>query len=516
MLRSVRAITVLLAILTAVTAVPAAADRFVDIANTAYARVPDERRSDLVLIPVLIDMEEPPGLLLQQADRAALILPSSPAWPTVQAWVSAEPQQAVLGVLATITEETNPRRVMQFALPYGINGIPTSFIRAGIHAELGDPPTLASVQLGYMERFDWMKLLVDIETTRLVEAGDAEQAVTINLQLAAFARQIAERQMGAEVEWAYETMASAMRRVRDAVYVDSKTNRSLSATFLTDTVESIDVERGLYRIDRLRMPEGDKQSALQLIERVFDASGRPDPAIFPSAMAEMAATGRPLRLFPEAGRWAQQVSSHANQSQSRSAVEGIYNDWNTRWNSDPFDAIQQSTSAYRALEGRSEDYSLITQTVPDVGRLLDLRKGVQAETVGTRVALAAQALKAATGAQATSLALLRPRYIDDLGIDPFNPDTDLRNRPEFLYFVPERDDINGERHTMNVVPRDRTNFSVSLTRDDFVVYSPGGNGADDRAGNVSDNPSAAIGDYLVWPPVLSLTRDHLRQTGASE
>jgi hypothetical protein len=516
MLRSARAVTFLLAILIGSIAASAAADRFVDLANAGYARVPDERRSDLILLPALIDMAEPPQLLLQQADRAALILPTSPAWATVEAWATAEPQQAVLDALATITEETNPRRAMQFALPYGINGVPTSFIRAGIHAELGDPPTLAAAQLGYMERFDWMKLLTDIETTRLVEAGEAERAITINLQLAAFARQIAERQLGAEVEWAYETIASAMRRVRDAAYVDGKTSRSLSSSFLVDTVASIDVERGLYRIDRLRMPQGDKQSALQLVERVFDAGGRPDPAVFPSAMAEMAATGRPLRLFAEAGRWAQQVDTHASQRQTRGAVEGVYNDWNTRWNSDPFDAIQQSTSAYRALQGRSEDYSLITQAVPDLGRLLDLRKGVQAETVGTRVALAAQALTVATGAKASSLALLRPRYIDDLGIDPFNPNTDLGNRPELLYFVPERDDINGARHTMNVVPRDRTNFSVSLTRDDFVLYSPGGNGADDRAINVSDDPSTAIGDYLVWPPVLSLTREHLRQTGASE
>lgn len=511
-----RVTTILLAIAASLSAAPAAADRFVDAVNAAYTRITDDRRSDLVLLPVLADMDAPPDLLLQRIDRAALMLPTSPAWPTVEAWVTADRQRAVLDALEAVTEETDPRRMMQFALPYGINGVPTGLIRAGIHAELGDPPTLASAQLGYMERFDWMTLLVHVETTRLVEAGEAQAAVTLNLALAAFARQIAERQLAEEVEWAYDTIAGSMRRVRDAVYVDSKQSRSLTAQFLIDTVASIDVDRGLYRIDRLRMPEGDKQAALQMLERVFDSSGRPDPAIFPSAMAEMAATGRPLRLFGEAGRWAERVGSHASQSQARTAVEGIYNDWNTRWNSGPFDPIQRARSAYRSLDDRSEDYGLVTQTVPDVGRLLDLRKGIQAETVGTRIALAAQALTLATGTKASSLALLRPRYIDDLGVDPFNPNISLNNRPEFLYFVPERDDINGERHRMNVVPRLRTNFSVTLTDDDFVIYSPGGNGADDRAINVSDNPSALIGDYLVWPPVLSLKREFLRQTGASE
>ncbi len=508
-----RALTLLLAF---TAAVPAAGDNFVDTVNADFARIPENRRSDLVLLPVLIEMQPPPELLLQRADRAALVLPSGPVWDALETWAAADAQQAVLAALATITEETNPRRAMQFALPYGINGVPTGFIRAGIHAELGDPPTLAGAQLGYMDRFDWMKLLVDIETTRLIEQGQPEDAININLDLAAFARQIADRKLGQEVEWAYETIAAAMRRVRDAVYVDSKGARALSAQFLTDTVESIDVDRGLYRVDRFRLPEGDRQSALQLVERVFDSAGRPDQAIFPAAMAEMAATGRPLRLFGEAGRWAEQVDAHADAAQTRNAISGIYNDWSTRWNSGAFDPIQRTRSAYRSLGQRSEGYGLVTESVPDLGRLFDLRKAIQAETVGTRVALAAHALTVATGAKATSLALLRPRYIDDLGVDPFNPNTDLGNRPEFLYFVPERDDVNGEPHRMNVAPRLRTNFSVLLTDDDFVVYSPGGNGADDRAINVSDNPSDIFGDYLVWPPVLSLTREHLRQTGASE
>ena len=502
--------------ISAAVAASALADRFVDLVNAAYERVPEDRRSDLVLLPRLIDMQAPPEILLQRADRAALVLTSSPVWGSVESWATAQEQQAVLEAIATITAEDNPRRAMQFALPYGINGVPTDFIRAGIHAELGDPPTLAAVQLGYMEQFNWMKLLVDVETTRLVEAGESERAVELNLQLAAFARQIAERQLGEEVIWAYETIASAMRRVRDVVYVDSKTTRSLSSQFLIDTVAGIDVERGLYRIDRLKPPPGDKQAALQLVERVFDSSGRPDPAVFPSAMAEMAATGKPLRLFAEAGRWAEDVDSHASAQETRTAIEGVFNDWNTRWNSGAFDPIQRSTSAYRLLESRPQGFGLITEAVPDLGTLLDLRKAVQAETVGTRVALAAKALNVATGAKASTLAILRPRYNDDLGVDPFNPNTDLGNRPEFLYFVPERDDINGQPHRMNVAQRFRTNFSVTLTDEDFVVYSPGGNGADDRAINVSDNPAAAIGDYLIWPPVLSLTREYLAQTGASE
>ncbi|MEO1584913.1 MAG: hypothetical protein AAFR96_10140 [Planctomycetota bacterium] len=497
------------------TAAPATADSFVDAINEALSRVAEDRRSDLVVLPALIEMSAPPELVMRRPDVAGLISPAGPLWDDATAWASAEPQQGVLDAIVEVTEETNPRRAMRFALPYGIGAVPTAFIRAGVHAELGDPPTIASAQLGYMPRFVWTAVLVDIETSRLIEEGDPEKAIELNIHLARFARQIADRQLGEEVEWAYSTIARAMRRIRDVVYVDSKNDAKLSSAFLIEVVEGIDVDRGLYRVDRFRLPEGDRQAALQLVERVFNGSGRPDPAVFPTAMAQMAATARPLRLFAEAGRWSGELSSHASADETRRMIDGIFNDWNTRWSFDPFDPIQSSRSVYRSIGDQAQGFAVVTESVPDLGTLIALRKVVQVETVGTRCALASQALTIATGARASTLAILRPRYIDDLGVDPFNPDVDLNNRPELLYFVPERDDIRGEVHRMNIEPPIDAPFSVVLTDDDFVIYSPGGNGADERAVNVSTNPEAAFGDYLIWPPVISLARDYLELSGES-
>jgi hypothetical protein len=491
-------------------------DGFVDQLNEALSRIPENRRSDLIILPALAAMDEPPVFLRQRADRAALILTRSPAWSAAESWAMAAPQRAVLEALDRVTSEPDPRRAMAFALPYGINGVPTAIIRAGIHAELGDPPSIASAQLGYLERFGWLGLLVDIETTRLQASGDPNGAIELCGDLAAFARQIADRQLGREVIWAFETMTHAMRRIRDTVYVDSKGARTLTGDYLVSMVQRLDPRDGLFRLDRLRTPDGDRLGALQLVDRVFDRAGRPDPGQFPSVMAEMASTGRPLRLFAEAGRWSEELGGHAGAAATREAVEGVFGDWATRWNANPFDPLQRNVSTYRLLPGRSESYALVSSSVPDLGGLFDLRKALEAELVGTRLALAVRALNASTGGVASSLAIVRPRYVDDLGADPFNPNRAAANVPEMKFLVPERDTPGGRTLDMAVVPRARANFRITLTRDDFVIYSLGGNENDDKAVDVSDDPSSRIGDYLIWPPVLSLTRDYLTLTGASE
>jgi hypothetical protein len=66
---------------------------------------------------------------------------------------------------------------------------------------------------------------------------------------------------------------------------------------------------------------------------------------------------------------------------------------------------------------------------------------------------------------------------------------------------------------MEVFPGDGTNFGVTLFEDQFVLYSVGPNGAKDWAERVSQDRNALLGDYLIWPPVLGLHREHLIQTG---
>ena len=491
----------------------AAADEFTDRLNAKYQNVPDNRRAELILMPALGAMEEPPGVLLGRADRVLLLTTTSPAWPAADGWAKSEPQQAVLKALAEVTAEENPRRAMEFALPYGIAGVDSAWVRMGIHAELGDPPTIAAATLGYLERMQWLASLAQIEVTRLEADGQLEQAMELMLDMAILGRMMADRQLFDEVSWGMDTMQTAMLRIRDIAYIDATKNGELTGAYFKSVVERINLT-GMFRLDRVRMPLGDRIGADQLAGRVFDRSGQPDEAVFATSMAELASTSRPLRLFAEAGRWQSAMSGHASSRETNTKIAGLFNDWSLRWDADIFDPTFRTPTEYEKLD--RQQYALAAEVVPNLGRLFVMRRELETELVGTRVALAIRALSKEAGGMPTSLALARPRYIDDLGVDPYNPARAAGNRPELRFFVPERDTVGGRLHEMNVIPRGRTNFSVRLGSEEFVLYSLGGNEFDDRATIVSNNGLELSGDYLIWPPVLSLLRDYLEDTGDSE
>jgi hypothetical protein len=490
------------------------ADEFTDRLNAAYQSLADSRRAENIIMPALAAMQEPPGVLLGRADRVLLLSTSSPVWASATSWSTADSQQAVLEALASITEEENPRRAMRFALPYGINGVSTAWVRAGIHAELGDPPTIAAVQMGYLERMKWLESLVHIESTRLASEGENERAMEIMFDLAILGRMIADRQLAEEVTWGLEAASTAMMRLRDLAYVDSKENQTLTGEFIKDLIARINISRGQFRLDRLRLPIGDQVAAEQMASRVFGQAGTPDQSVFPTSMAELAATARPLRLFSESGRWKDASEGHANKSDTDSNIAGVFSDWAIRWDANLFDPTFRTPSAYDSLD--ATQYAMVKEIVPDLDEIFVLRRELDAELVGTRVALAVRALIIEAGGMPTSLSLVRPRYVDDLGVDPYNPDRRSNNLPEMQFFVPERDTVGNELHTMSVVPANRTNFSVRLGQEQFVLYSLGGNEFDDRATIVSDSGLDQAGDYLIWPPVLGLLREYLEDTGRSE
>ena len=88
-----------------------------------------------------------------------------------------------------------------------------------------------------------------------------------------------------------------------------------------------------------------------------------------------------------------------------------------------------------------------------------------------------------------------------------------------MYFVPIRDQRFGERedprpHEVNVVTGRAGNFKVRIGQDQFILYSVGPDGRKDWARDVSgEPPRGAFGDLLIWPPVTSLVRMHLQETG---
>ena len=121
---------------------------------------------------------------------------------------------------------------------------------------------------------------------------------------------------------------------------------------------------------------------------------------------------------------------------------------------------------------------------------------------------------------APTIASIRPKWLKQLDADPFNPNRARGNQPPLEFFVPIRDQPRGEReeakpHEVNVFVPGGANFLVRFKDDQFILYSVGRDGAKNWASRVQNTWELATGaDYLIWPPVLSLYRQHLIDTGA--
>lgn len=505
------------AALLAVAAAPAPAlgDEFVRRANALYAGVEQERRSDLLLLPVLGEMDEAPidPTVAESTQLMMLFTTDSSFWPTLEAWANAPAQRAALDVLMQITEDENPRTAYVFAQPYGVEGIPIDLVIAGMYTELGDPPMLAAAQHLYMPAVDALAVLAHAEATRLAANGEVSDAVEVVFRWLLFTRQLADREFYAEKVSALSWMYFAIEHLRDIVYQDARSGSPrLTGDDMIDLIERMDLGRGYLNLDRLSLPRAERIAAEQLVSRVFVHRGGPDENVFGPLLARIAATDRPLRLFSETARWNTVARAHADWFDTRDKVDAVFGDWEHRWGLSPFDPVISNPTEY-SRAGR--EYELVSELVPDISPLFKLRQSLRAQIAGTRMALAVNGHFLDTGGRLpVALSAVRPRYIRSLEDDPYNPSS----RP-FEFFVPIRDRPAGERddpqpHRIRVWnPEGLPNFAVNIGDDQFVLYSVGPDGRRNWARDMTQSTEDFEGDYVVWPPWLSLVRQHLIDTG---
>lgn len=491
--------------------------------NEALARTPREKRSDLVLLPLAAKMQPVPGALTAAPDLAVMMTDSHPAWPSVASWAAGEPQQAVLRALDEVTREEDPRLAHAFALPYGPEGVPIELIRAGLYIELGDPPMLAAADFKYMTALTNLGLLVHAEATRRSSEGDPAGAIDLLIDWCFLCRQMADRPMFIESLWGLHRAGNALMRVRDIAYQDFKGARAITSEQFRQIVRRLDDRRGYLGIERLAFPTGQRAAAEQLIARVFVPRAGVNADEFPVTMARLASTERPLRLFGEAGRWQGAGVGHANWFDTTAELEKVYGDWSGRWPLPPFDPRMNQPFAYDALD-RSR-FAVLAQVLPPMGELFARRQVLRTESVGTRTSLAVLGYFYDQKQFPPQLAATRPRYISpDLDADPFNPNRARGAQPPMEFFVPIRDtrDQFGERedprpHEIKLFVEAGPNFNVRLGSDEFVVYSVGADGAKNWAREVQNSPALLPGrDYLVWPPLVSLARQYLKDAGQLE
>ena len=491
---------------------PAWADKFLDEANALFKSIQADRRSDTALFPLLAKLTEPPAPVRRAAD-AALLAAGRPGFSDAAAWAQADPQKAALAGLAKVTSERDWKKSFAIGQPYGFEGVDPDLVTAGVYTELGDPPTLLGAQFNYLRFLDRLESLAHVEATRLAAAGDAKAALDVLFNLAVLGRQVADRSFLTEKQWGLRCTLLALQRLRDVTYVDGlRDTPSLNADHLRDVIARLKDRAGIFGTERLELPRGQKIGAEQMLARVFGPDGTPRADAFATVLGRARSAERPLRLFSETARWSVQARTHAGEPDVRRALDALFADWRRRWELPPFDPSLGLPSEYAKLD--KVRFAALEQLVGNLGELFDVRRQLIAEIRGTRTALGVAGFRRLNKDFPPALTAIRPALVDQIEGDPFE-----RSGKPPVYFVPgKRPNDTGTTHEIAVFPGEgQPNFSVVVSNDTFVLFFTGPDGAPNGARRATQTVEDPRGDYLIWPPVLSLLREHLNASaGASE
>jgi hypothetical protein len=511
----------LITTLACLTAPVASADEKVQEANAIYNDIAPESRSDVILLPAIAKIAPPP-ITASTLEQAVLLPHGSTGWAEAESWAKGETQQKAIAALRDATKPGAASRTpMAFGLRYGYEGVPQEFIRAGMYVELGDPPLLSTAQFRYMPALDRLVLLLNIELTRLMADGKFEESADLCASWFILGRQMADRQFFKEAEWGWRAMAASIERLRDVLYIDFRGKRIVTSAQLKSVIDRLDNVKGNLFLERIRFPKADFLGGQQIVARVFEPKKGPDERTFGPIMARLGSTDRPLRIFSEVAYWKTAGAGHKNWFDTTETLPKIYNDYESRWRLDYLDTRMKQPFEYSQLD--KSGFAVIAATTPDYAPIFELRQVVKTEIAGTRLALSVLAMYYDTKNWPTTLSSVRPRYITVLDADPFNTRTDRSKDiiASFQFFVPMRETKArfGPReevkpHQLNIVTETGANFSVRLRDDQFVLYSVG---PDDTAGwaeRVQNTAAKAPGaDFLIWPCLHSLYRQHLQEVG---
>lgn len=507
-----------LALAMGLSATTALADDFLNRVNQPWAAIPDVRRSELLILPLLSKLDRPPAGVAT-VERARLMQSGMQGWSEAEAWATAKPQADLIRALADISKEMSFTKAHAFAQPYGEAGIPPAIIAAELYTALGDPPTLAAAQHKYLPAFDTLAVLVNIEATRLAAAGQVNDSIDLLTNFLVFVRQICDRSFFAEAKWGLSNLALTHERVRDIAYRDMRGERKLDTTRLLAQIQRLlEGKDRVLDLDRMPFPPGNQAAVEQIIARVYTPRAGVREDIFPSTMARLGSTDRPLRLFGEAARWKDAASNQANWFDAETKARGIFADWESRWRLEWFNNRSNQPTEWSRTD--LAKFATISQATPMMDELRILRQTARVESAATRQTLALIGLTRTTGSLPRNISAVRPRWLSVIETDPFNANLAAGNAPPLRYFVPMRDTPKAEREEakpfeMSVIPFEGgAAIGVRLTDDVFVLYSLGSDANDDFARRIQNGTVGVRGaDYLLFPPVLSLYRQNLIDRG---
>lgn len=409
---------------------PTAADPLKEL-NDSLLPVGTKDASD-TLFPALIAMTPPPGA--PSGLRAVSLMTSkSPAWPEWDAWAAAEPQQAALAALKTITD---PKSKYTIALKFGRDAVSPEWAAASIAIDLGDPPliALAPARLHYLDRLDRLSLLCTVEAERLATANKPEECAALLVNWLRFARIVADRPFAKEKIWAFTLAETAIERLADIACTHATL---FTEKTVQDTTKELDI-RALTP-ERIRFPIGERLALTQLIQLTIEERGGPRPESFGPTLGRLTADpANAYDLFPQAAWWSEIAKSHGGWFDTRETAEKVLNDWRKRWElNNIFDLYMRTQPDYARMDRLK--FAMIEQVVKDIPNLFNLRTSTVTQLRGVRSALAVVGYHATQGQWPPALNAVQPRYVQRLDDDPWFFESEREVRDIFRYFVPIRD-----------------------------------------------------------------------------
>lgn len=495
-------------------ATSARADVYKDRINADFKGVAEDKRTDKVILPLLIALEPAPAVARSQ-QQAALFSSFGPGWDELKAWSQKPTQTAVLDALAKVTKEEDRPKAYAFAQAYGADISDLDMVVKRMYTELGEPELLSAARHLYMPAIENAGILVHVEASRLAESGKVYESLKLLNDWLFFCRQMADRKFLREKRWAMDSMKLAFERMRDVVYVDmSAGKKSMDSAKVLEINKRLKDRRGFLAIERIRLPEGDFTGREQLVAAIMGSDGTPSPETFGPTLARAASRDRPLRLFSAAAFWDGVRPGHANAKQTKDMLATIVGDWTKRWDLNYFDRLLTIATDYRRQVATTPKFASLQLGLGEVEDLFQLRHLLNVELAGTRMSLGAYGFYLRHTTLPTGLSQTRPDYIEGVDKDPYS-----RRDGDLQYFVPQRDtprdaDGNPKPHTVEIfAPDPLPKFSVPLGDKTFALYSIG---PDEDRGNLlyaTQTRPGVPGDYLLFPPLLSLERQRLIDTG---
>lgn len=424
------------------------ADAFVQEANALAAPPSGVMDATTELFPALAAMDPSP---FRSPSLRSMLMPSttSPEWPGVAAWLAAPAQRAALEAVKKVTD---PAQRYMIGLPYGAQGVDSSWVEAGLYVELGKGDLLAGAKFHYLDRVRLVLALCGAAATDAASNGDAAAATDGLIAALRFSRMLSDREFAAEKFAGMEALIYVGEKICDVVYTFPD---SFDATALANLIDRFE-ERRLY-VERIRLPQANRIAANQLIERTIEPRGNARPDRMATTMSRVDGADRPLLRFNHAAHWAGIAASQAGWFDTKEKLEHLYGDWQRRWDlADLHDPLHGRLSDYRKMDKRR--YLILHETVGAIEQAFMMRMTLLTQLGGTRSALAVTGFKARNRVFPPTLPAVQPTFIQRLDADPFSIEPRFRNMRQnprafrryekseiFEYFVPIRDQRWGPR-----------------------------------------------------------------------